>query len=195
MIRLNLLPVRQLKKRIKAKKEMVAFFISIVAVIAILATLNVLQQKSLDQVNDEIIGLNNEKKRLTPILNRIKRLEQTKKNLDQKLIAINALKNESNLAVRIMDEVAASTPVNRLWLNSFVFETGSIRLAGIALDNATVAQYMRRLRRSPYISTVELENSTLKTIEGLQLTTYSLRCQLDQPLVKGEGTAKAAANK
>lgn len=195
MIRLNLLPVRQLKKRIKAKKELVAFFISIVAVITILATLNVWQQKSIDQVNNEIIGLNNEKKRLTPILNRIKRLEQTKKNLDQKFIAINALKNESNLAVRIMDEVAASTPANRLWLNSFVFATGSLRLAGIALDNATVAQYMSRLRRSPYIATVELENSTLKTIEGLQLTTYSLRCQLDQPQAKDEKTVKAATNK
>jgi Tfp pilus assembly protein PilN len=73
-----------------------------------------------------------------------------------------------------MDELATLTPSSRLWLNSMSFNGTILRISGIALDNATIADYMETIVTSPYFATAELSGTSTTGVQGRQLKSFSL---------------------
>jgi type IV pilus assembly protein PilN len=128
-----------------------------------------------------ITSLDREKQEYTPILAKIKQIQEMKTELERKTAVINALKSDSSLTVRVLDEVAKVVDSERLWLLSLNQQGGSLQLEGIALDNQTVAQFMDSLILSPFITSVDLTDSSLRNIAGRDLKSFSLTCSVSQP--------------
>jgi Tfp pilus assembly protein PilN len=57
-----------------------------------------------------------------------------------------------------LGDLSVATPRN-LWLIEFTESGGGARFTGIALDNETVALFMRQLAASPYFFNVDLDES------------------------------------
>lgn len=181
MIRINLLPIKQIKKRIRLRNEVAILVASFFAVLVILGTISYAMSQKADGLNNEIKTLEKKKASYRPILNQIARLQRDKKNLETKLNTIEQLKKGSQLTVRILDEVANRTPTSRLWLQSFKQSGGQLQLTGVALDNETIAQYMKQLNSSPFFADIDLANSSQTVIAGNKLKSFSLTFRVTPP--------------
>ncbi len=114
----------------------------------------------------------------------IKQLEKDKELIEKRIAIIKQLKKSSSLTVHVLDEVANLTPADRMWLTSVTQSGASLTIAGMALDNRTIAKYMEDLKTSPYISNVNLVNTSLKSYAGRNLKVFSLSCSAAVPGVK-----------
>lgn len=182
MIRINLLPVRQLKKRAKARNQIIAILTGVICFFAILGLISYLQIGKVLELKSSIAKTDREIKKLNPILVKMKEIEATKKELQRKSAVIDKLKSDSSLTVRVLDEVANIIDNDRLWLLDLNQQGGSLRLNGVALDNQTVAQFMDNLKLSPFVNSVDLTDSSLKKIAGRDLKSFSLSCSVSQPV-------------
>lgn len=181
MLRINLLPIRQLKKRLKARNQIAGFLALLVFLLLILGAVGFLQSAKITSIEDSISRLKKEKETYAPILAEMKRLEKVKKDLENKIKIINALKRDSSITVHILDEVANKVDNKRMWLISLKQQGKSLSLTGTALDNRTIAQFMDALKESPYINAVNLSNASLKNVSGRDLKSFSLACSITSP--------------
>ena len=193
MIRINLLPVRQLKKRAKARNQILAVTIGFIIFLAALGAFAYLQTMKVSTLQASIDKTSREIEEFKPVLAQIKEIEATQKELERKSAVIDQLKSDSSLTVRVLDEVANIIDNERMWLLDLSQQGGSLTLNGIALDNQTVAEFMDDLKLSPFISNVELTDSSLRKISGRDLKSFSLSCSVSQPSAPQQGAEKLSA--
>jgi type IV pilus assembly protein PilN len=181
MLQINLLPIRQFKKRAKAGRQLLFILFLFLLALALLAGVGVLQAQKIKGLEEDIASLGKEKESYTPTLTKIERLKKDKEELARKTDIINTLKANSSLTVRILDEVANRVDNQRMWLESLQQQDSSMRLSGVALDNQTVAQFMDSLKDSPFVQDVTLTRSSQKVVSGRNLRSFELTCVVGQP--------------
>lgn len=188
MLKINLLPIRQLQKHARARNEIFGFVAIFLFSLFILAGVAMLQSSKASALQAEATRLNQEKLTYDKILAEIKKLDADKKELENKIGIIKQLKKESSLTVHILDEVARRLDSSRMWLTTLDQQGTSLALTGIALDNKTIAAFMDSLDTSPFISDVNLSDSSLSNIAGQDLKSFALQCtvgstseQTDEP--------------
>ena len=174
MIHINLLPVRQIKKKIQARKRLFGLGVTLLVVLALLGVVALVLGVKVGDLQASIAALTKEKAKYQTTINQIEQLKKDQALLETKLNTISQLKKGSQLSVRVMDELANLTPSSRLWLNSMSFNGAVLRISGIALDNATIADYMETIVTSPFFATAELSGTSTTGVEGRQLKSFSL---------------------
>jgi len=181
MIRINLLPIRQMKKRLRTRNEVTVFAVSLVALLALLGAASWSMHQKVTSLQTNIKELNDKKAKYNAILNEIKQLEQEKQKLTAKIDVIKQLKSTSQVTVRLLDEIAKATTPDSIWLESLKQTGGAVDLNGIALDNTRLADYMDSLSASPYFASATLGKSSLTTIAGQDLKSFSLTLAVKTP--------------
>lgn len=184
MLKINLLPIRQLKKRAKAQQQLFGMVLLFILVLAILAGAGIIQAQKINNLNVDISQLNKEKDSYAPTLKKIAELKKDREELTRKTEIINTLKTDSSLTVRVLDEVANKIDNQRMWLESLQQDNAVLKLSGIALDDQTVAQFMDNLKESPFVQDVALAGSSQKSVSGRNLKSFELNCTVSQPVVK-----------
>jgi type IV pilus assembly protein PilN len=192
MLKINLLPIRQLKKRSRAAGQLLAMFLLFLVVLAVLAGVGMLQWNKIKGLEQDIASLESEKASYTPILAKIDQLKKDALELARKTEVINTLKTDSSLTVRVLDEVARRLDNQRMWLESLHQQEAALRLSGVALDNQTIAQFMDHLKESPFVHDVTLTGASLKVVSGRNLKSFELNCVVGQP--KATNPAPTVAN-
>ena len=178
MLRINLLPVRQLKKRAKARNQIISAIVALCSLLVLLGFVGILQKRTISTTQATIADLTKKKEDYGPMLAEIERLKNQKQELERKTAVINKLRTESSITVRVLDEVAKNVDNSRLWLESLSQQGPSLSLTGVALDNETVAQFMDKLKASKVIVDVNLTSSSLKVISGRSLKSFVMTCSV-----------------
>ena len=178
MIQINLLPIRQIKKKIQARKNVLGLGITLLAVLALLGVVALVLGFKVGELKASIATLNKEKAKYQTTINQIERLKKDQTLLETKLNTISQLKKGSQLTVRVMDELATLIPSSRLWISSMSFSGSILRISGIALDNATIADFMEIIVTSPYFATAELSGTSTTGYQGRLLKSFSLTIQV-----------------
>ena len=128
MIKINLLPVRQIIRRRETRKQIFIFFVSICIVLVGMGVTSLTIVRKVSNLKKEVQKLQQKKASYQPMLNEIAKLKRDKQNLEKKLSIIDGLKSGRNKTVRILDEVAKRTPVDRLWLKSLSQNSKNVKL-------------------------------------------------------------------
>lgn len=182
MLRINLLPIRQLKKRAKARNQLLVFFLIFFVVLALLGGTGVLLASKITELNKDIASKTEEKKSFDEVVKQIADLEKRRLDLNKKIRIINQLKTDSSLTVHTLDELAKIIDNKRMWITSFKQNRGSLALSGYALDNKTIAEFMDNLKNdSEYVNSVSLKNTALKNISGNSLKSFSISASVASP--------------
>lgn len=189
MLRINLLPVRQLKKRAKAKRQIGGMLFLFIAVLAMLTAGGWYQAQNIKDLRGKIAELEKVKKSYSPTLKKIAKLKKSREEFERKTSIIKKLKQDSSLTVRVLDEVAKKVDNKRMWLLTLQQENTSLRLSGIALDNRTIAQFMDNLKSSEFVQDVSLTSSSLKVVAGKDLKSFALVCAVSPPSQAIDGAA------
>ncbi|MBW2283535.1 MAG: PilN domain-containing protein [Deltaproteobacteria bacterium] len=164
MIRVNLLPFRDARKKENVRRQLSIYILSVIFLFALLGFFFINLNNTLAELTDK----RNEKQRelatYQAITKRIKEIERKNKELVTKLDVIRDLEASKTGPVRLLEELAAAIPENKLWLTSLVEKGGSLDLKGTAMDNDTVALFMTNLQKAAHIQSVDLTTTKLKTV-------------------------------
>jgi type IV pilus assembly protein PilN len=181
MIHINLLPVRQIKQRLRVRNEVAIFLLSLGLLTMLILSVAGGQIIKVNALSGENKILTAKKASYQPILVEIEKLKKDKNEQETKLDVIKKLKTVSQITVRILDELAKIFPTNRLWLTSLRQSGNSMDLSGVALDNATIAQFMQNISGSHYFSSVELSQTQQTSIAGAKLKSFTLKVGITPP--------------
>ncbi len=155
MVKINLLPIKAELKR-KALAEHIVFLILTVILLIIGVTFvqsSVRQKK--EAIQQEIVSTKLEIKKLTAIAGQIEAFKKHRQELETKLGIIKNLRKKKTGPVEILDQLRLIIP-EKAWLTSLNNTGSSLVLHGSAVDNPTIAQFMKNLEISPYFTDVVL---------------------------------------
>ena len=110
MIYINLLPVREFKKKIVAKRQIHYSLFIIASIFIFIGIYSWYQFDSIKNLKTEDNRLTDEKNKYNKILNQIKKIDEEKKTLENRISVIKTLRKESSITVHVLDELANLTP-------------------------------------------------------------------------------------
>ncbi len=174
MIAINLLPVREWKKKEAVRQQISIFLLSIVLLVCLLFAVGFGIQGKISAQRAELKRLEAQKARLAYVNDKIKQVQEKNKEIETKFKAIEKLQEGRTRTVKVLDEVVSSLPIDRLWLTKLDLKGKKLLLSGIALDNHTVALFMRRLQSASIFKKVRLGNTHRKKVQGHNLMEFDL---------------------
>ncbi len=180
MIRINLLPVKELAKKVRAKQEMYVTLFFVAFLLIACTTHYVIIRTKNSSLKSQASSIREEIKKYEKIKAVLGRLKAQDASLDKRLSVIEGLERSRIGPVHIMDELATNLPERKLWLETLSLKDQGalLTLEGIALDNQTIADFMRRLESSPYFEDVDLLTSELKVMEDIKLKHFTIKSRV-----------------
>ena len=145
MVRINLLPVRQAKKREAGRQTLVLFGVLIVG--ALVGNFIWYQavdsevtrgQKEIQRTQDEI-------RALEKVIGEVQNITREQKALEDKLKVLDTLKRGRTGPVKLLDAIASVMP-KKVWLLSMVEAGGTMTFTGTAMSHDDLAELMRSLQ-------------------------------------------------
>lgn len=159
MIRLNLLPVRELNAENSRRRELIVAGISLAVTTVILLGAYVYQSVQLSNLSTELPTLRKEVEVLNSKIKELGDLEAKIKELRSKHKVIEDLRAQKIGPALVMDSLAAAIP-SSLWLIEIKQSGAGLVINGLATDNQSVAEFIRSLSRSGHFKDVELIETT-----------------------------------
>ncbi len=184
MIRINLLPVREKKKRESTRKMFSILFLSLGLAALILIFVHLSLSSQINQVQGQIVAYNEEIKRLKIDTKDVEKFKAEKEDLQRRLNIIYTLQRAKTGPVRVLDDLTVALP-GKLWLTSLKEKTGKMEIKGIAFDNQDIATFMTNLEKSGVIKNVELVISQQLEKKELKLKEFTLTCQVNYASLPG----------
>jgi type IV pilus assembly protein PilN len=78
-----------------------------------------------------------------------------------------------------MDALTSLVVAQKMWLTSLSETGGIMTLNGVAVDNKTIADFMRRLEGSPYFDRINLVSSIQVAMgEGRKFNGFNINCHV-----------------
>ena len=159
MIRINLLPQDELPKERSIQLPALGNFapLALVAVaVLVIAGSHFVQAQKVRDLQQTIAEEEAETRRLAPEIAKIKRLNQQRKDLNDRLDVITELDRDRYFRVHLLDELNRSLP-EHMWLTRFE-DTGGSRYAveGVTFSNFLVSDFLQNMTSSPYFAGVNL---------------------------------------
>jgi type IV pilus assembly protein PilN len=188
MIRINLLPVRALKKKESTRQMLSILSLSVGLLIVVLFFFHFHLSRQIAELERKITGYNEEISRLKIDTKDVDKFKAEKEDLQRRLNIIYSLQRAKTGPVRVLDELSMSLP-GKLWLTSLREKDGKMELKGLAMDNPTIAHFMTNLEKSGVIKNVELVISQQLERKDLKLKEFTLTCQVDYASSPSEPTS------
>ena len=197
MIRVNLLPHREIRRR----RQQQQFFTMLGAVGCIGIVIWFLVHSSLSARYDDQLGRNkylqDEITKLDKEIEDIKKLKEMTASLLARKKVVETLQSNRSEVVHLLDELARQLP-DGIYLKAIKQQGGKVTINGYTQSQARVSTLMRNLDASPY-----LENSNLIEIKATpqasaRVNEFTLNVNIERPKQDDEKvtkTAKTAASK
>lgn len=210
MIRVNLLPYRQQRKRSAGRAQLMLFTAVIAIEIVVILALWVFASSELEREQQRLAQYRQEVEAAKKEVKDAKQLEAQKDQLQKQLGVLSNLEAQRSGPVRVLDEFQAmmSPPRNeedrfaqlqknwnvdwdprRLWIESLSETGGAFTLNGSAVNADDVAEFLQRLSTADHFSDVQLEVVEAQdTKGGTPTVNFSLRGKI---VYAGGASAKA----
>jgi type IV pilus assembly protein PilN len=173
MIRINLLPAREAKRRIELRHQLQAAVVAVCAVVVAGVWAYTTQNSDLAARQQELARVEEEIKRLEAIIKEVQKYETQKAHMEKKVGAIEELKLTQSRPARLLEEISQSLP-DQMWLISIKDTGGVLQISGKSFDNVGIAAFMENLERSPSFGTVELIESKSELMQGRQVVAFTV---------------------
>jgi type IV pilus assembly protein PilN len=178
MIKINLLPVREERRRLGARQEQMFFaLIMVLAIIGIYywhATTNA----KIKDLRIQITQAEQDITRLSKIVKEVEKFKADKKVLEGKIAVIDKLKTFRQVQVHYMDELNKALP-SQVWLEFYSQKSDSLVLRGKSLSTDDIAGFMRNLESSVYFEDIRLDQTSQKEVtvgeRKMKVNDFSLR--------------------
>jgi type IV pilus assembly protein PilN len=186
MIRINLLPVRELRRQTLVRRQLHIFGGAVGVVLMGVALVWWGDMRAIGRLEAELAQLNAEAATLKPILDEVANLDKREKLLDARLETIKRLRQNQHGPVRVLDTLSRDLP-EHAWLEAIEESAGVYRVVGYALTNFAVADLLRNLQQSKEFTGVDLISSEQTVIAKREIKKFIVQFQ------RTTGTGQPAA--
>jgi type IV pilus assembly protein PilN len=198
MIEINLLPVREARRKADIRQQLMQVLLMLIVVAAVIGFVHSHVTSQMESTQRRIYQMEADIKQFQPQLDQVAAFRKKKANLEKKIDVIDGLDRARRGPVRVLDELSTHAP-ERLWLTSLQTNGTTIQLKGESLDNELVAVLLHALGESPYFDKVDLDKTELAgTKDGLKVVSFALQAEIASPkptkakdAAAGEGDAAA----
>lgn len=187
MIRINLLPHREIKRKQQQKEfyVLVGVFAGIGG--AIWFAVHTYLSDQLDQQNGRNKYLEAEIANLDKQIEEIKKLKEQTAQLLQRKKVVESLQANRAETVYLLDQLVRQMP-DGVYLKGVIQKGASVNITGFAQSNARVSTFMRNLEASPYLEKprlIEIKASTDKSSRTSEFSlAVSLTRAMEEPVAK-----------
>ena len=178
MIRINLLPYREIEKKETQSRKILILSGAAVLFLVILAAIQLYVLGDIKGIEKDLKTKEERLVALDKIVGEVDRIKKEKQILEKKLAVINDLEKNRSYPVRMLADIASQVPVKDTWLEKLTQSGMSLSIEGKARDNFAVVRLMKNLEGSMYIQSVELVSSKQVEISGVKLQQFNLTCVL-----------------
>ena len=182
MIKINLLPYREKRKKAGIKRQLyligAVLCVLIVGVLGMHLYLMTVRAELANKVRTAEARL----AALSRIAGEIDRVKGDRAVLEKKIGIIKNLEENRLKPVLILDELTALIPTGQIWLVSLSSHENDLKVEGMARDNGAVAQFMKNLERSTYYKSVDLISSKQSLIGTTKLQAFTVLCSYKKGL-------------
>jgi Tfp pilus assembly protein PilN len=180
MIRINLLPREELHTQRSVTMPELSSFAPLILVFTAAATIAlgyVYQSQQLSNLETVIAVEEAESRRLAPEIAKIKRLNEQRQDLNDRLDVITRLDADRYFRVHLLDELNRSLP-SYMWLTRCEDLGGdSYALEGVTFSNFLVSDFLQNIANSPYFASVDLLVTEKGDIDDVQVVKFRARAR------------------
>jgi len=165
MIKINLLPVKEEKKRVTLERQIITAVIVLLLTFAGIGYTAYLRKSQIRRLENQIEQSRRELNRLQKIKKKVEEFKRANANLQQKIGVITSLEKGRDWYLQLLDQLAESAPEG-LWFESIKTprgsSTGSIyngawQIRGGALEKDLVSDFISNIeQRKKYFSSANL---------------------------------------
>jgi len=178
MIKINLIPSKEIEKFEDIKRELTIFILLCLLIFSIAMYLTINLKNEKNKIRYQLKTIQTELKNYQGIEKKLIQLKKEKRIIEKKLKIISDLKKQRGYVVSILRELVAQFPVGKMWFEELELNGTNLTIKGVALDNEVIAEFMRRLKRSTYFIQVELIKAEKRQIQDLNFKSFTLECKL-----------------
>jgi len=135
--------------------------------------------RKISKLNKEIISLKKEKVELQKKANEIKGFKKQIEETQKKIDVIKELSNGRDDYVRLLDEINRIVPSN-VWLKSVTRNGKYLKIAGTGSSNLKVAEFMRNLRNSPMVDSLQLIGINVNIFEERKVADFEIQVKIKE---------------
>lgn len=177
MIRINLLSVREAEDQALRQRAKWHLALGAASVVVLLLTVEIGSRLRLGPLRAEQTRLQGQILQLASESKELSDLEKMQRELGDKLKAITLLENGKVGPVKALADLSDAIP-DPVWLVEFTESGGAATLTGLALDNQTIAEFMRNLSDSNLFFDVDLVETTQSEQDGVPLKRFVINARL-----------------
>jgi type IV pilus assembly protein PilN len=177
VIRINLLPTREVEREAGRRQETRLVYLGLALVAVILGGVEVGSRMRLAPLQTEYAKLQSDIVALDKKSEELSKLEGERKDLEEKLKTIATLEARKVGPVQVLADLSDAAP-EQVWLIEFKETGGLATITGLGLDDQTIANFMRKLGASPYFDGVDLVETAQSEQEGVQLKRFVVNARL-----------------
>ena len=192
MIKINLLPVREERRRADVRRLLLVMAAGMVSSALAAGIFHWRMGLRLAGVQQAVAATQKQIDRFGPQLKQVEAFRKAKAEIERKLDVIQRLDESRSGPVHVLDELATRTP-ERLWLTEIEARDRKLTLHGMSLDNELVAVFLTRLNDSPYFKNVELLETQAKEMDGYNLNAFEVSATITSPAAEKRATEKGGA--
>ena len=181
MIRINLLPHRQERRR-ERQRQMVTL-LGMVAGFSMLTVVlgHTLLSARLDNQQERNKFLRNEIKQLDQQIDEIKRVKEETSALLSRKQVVEQLQSNRSEAVHVLDQLLRVMPEGA-YLKSIRQNGANVNLAGYAQSNARVSSLLHNLNESPWLESAELVEIHSAQVNDVRAAEFNINVKIRRVL-------------
>jgi len=178
MIKINLLPVREERRRLGARQEQMFFALVMVLTLIAVYYWHSTTNSRIKDLRVQITQTDKDIARLSKIVKEVEKYKADKKVLEGKIAVIDKLKTFRQVQVHYMHELNTALP-SQVWLEFFQQKGEILVLRGKSLSTDDIAGFMRNLEASAYFEDIRLDQTSQKELSvgdrKMKVNDFSLR--------------------
>lgn len=155
------------------KRIVAGFVASMVALVVVFYIIHSSMGAEIERLAGEIEQKEGELARLEKVTKEVKDLEQKEAEYNNKIMVIATLKKSKLGPVRILDDLNTALP-EHAWITQIKEEGGVLSIDGKAIDNQTIANFMKVLEASDYFKTIDLGETRQTDDRNVKIKSFTL---------------------
>ena len=184
MIRINLLPFRAARKKENVRRQISIFLLSFALIIIAVFYYNMWLGNRIDKLKARNQETKTQIAKYDKINKEIAQIKQTLSNLQKKITVIETLDGDRKKAVNLLESMTELIVVERMWFTALDVKGNNITVRGIALDERTIADFMKNLEGIGAYTHVTLKSLQRKEIKGKSLNLKSFNLSMKRAAPK-----------
>lgn len=192
MIRINLLPHREEKRRARRQQFYVLSAVAVVAGVVIAMLVHTIYAGYIERQEAKNAFFKAEIAKLETEIAEIRRLKEQIDALLSRKQVIESLQGTRAETVHLFNELAQRMPTG-IYLKSIKQNGAVVSLSGFAQSNARVSGLMRSLDASPFLQSPGLVEVKSAIINGRRVSEFTLNIAIERP--EAEAAAPAGAGR